>query len=146
MTYLYSESLKQSLSYVRNNFRPESRRHRWKKLLGTRKSLRKKSSCRSTRRTRELLFVAQNVEHLKHDLTDLDFIIRNIQMHSKTQDTITFLSECAMEANIQKDILGHEVFIYGTRKHTGGVGMILSENSTKAWKQSGSAEPITIKG
>ena len=67
-------------------------------------------------------------------------------MNSKTQDTITFLSECALKVNIQNEILGHEVFINGESATTGGVGIILSKNSTQAWKKAGSKQPITIKG
>ncbi|MCP4744861.1 MAG: hypothetical protein GY874_01795 [Desulfobacteraceae bacterium] len=51
-----------------------------------------------------------------------------------------------MKANIQKEILGHEVFINGESTTTGGVGIILNKNSTLAWKQAGSKQPIMIKG
>ena len=140
MTY-NSDIFRKSLSFVRNNFHLGSRRKHWKKTLGTRKSLRAKQTRRSTRRSRELLFVSQNVNHLKKDLSDLDLIIKNIETNTKAQDTITFLSECALKANIQKEILGHEVFINGESSTTGGVGIILNQNSTLAWKQAGSNNP-----
>ena len=145
MTY-NSDIFKKSLSYVRHDSDYGSRRRHWRNILGTRKSLRAKQTRRSTRRSRELLFVSQNVNHLKKDLSDLDLIIKNIETNTKAQSTTTFLSECALKANIQKEILGHEVFINGESSKTGGVGIILNKNSTSAWKQAGSKIPITIKG
>ena len=62
--------------------------------LGTRKNQRTRKKRRRTRRSSELVFMTQNVQGLKKDLTDLDILTHQIENQSwKPQASITFLSE-----------------------------------------------------
>ena len=95
--------------------------------LGTRKSQRANNKRRRTRRNCELIFMTQNVQGLKKDLTDLDILTYHIRNQSrKSQASITFLSECRLETNQQLQANNHEIFIHGESSHTGGVSIVLN--------------------
>lgn len=110
--------------------------HISKKNRGTRKAL------RSTRRSSELLIVQQNMRNMKKDFSDLDVLINYVS--NKNNSNIIFLNECCIPGNVQRNIRGSEVFIYGEKNdiHSGGVGISLSGKALSAWKNAGSLPPV----
>jgi exonuclease III len=86
------------------------------------------------------------MNHLKKDLSDLDLLIQNINVNTETEDRVILLSECCLQGEIQKEILGHEAFIHGDSNRSGGVGIILGGKAIKAWKDAGSHPPTVING
>ena len=130
---------------LRNRSRSFNRRHH--QYLGTRKSQRAREKRRRTHRSSELIFMTQNVQGLKKDLTDLDILTRQIENHSwKSQASVTLLSECRLKTNQQLQVNKHQIFIHGESSSTGGVGIVLNKHATNAWKLAGSQPPITNKG